>query len=318
MKKIAVVTGVLGQDGAYLAEFLLNTQDYIVFGTYRRTSSLNTWRIERLGIKSHPNFNLIEFDITDLSSCIRLIESTQPDEIYNLAAQSFVGVSFSQPLGTAQVDAIGPLNLLEAIRILNPKIKMYQASTSEMFGKVQEIPQSETTPFYPRSPYGVSKLFAHWMCINYWESYGIFACSGILFNHESPLRSDEFVTRKITKNLAKIKKGIIQHFELGNIDAKRDWGHAKDYVKGMWMMMQQDTPQTFILSTGKTRSVREFLVCAAHYSGFDLIFEGSAQEERAIDKNTGKTIVKINSQLFRPAEVDILVGSSAKAKELLG
>jgi GDPmannose 4,6-dehydratase len=257
-KKIAIVTGITGQDGAYLAELLLS-KDYIVYGTYRRTSSVNFWRIEELGIKDHEGLHLIEYDLTDLGSAINLIKKHEPDEIYNLAAQSFVGVSFDQPVTTMQINGLGPLHLLEAIRIVNPKIKFYQASTSEMFGMVQEIPQTENTPFYPRSPYGVAKLYAHWITVNYRESYGIFGARGILFNHESPLLSLEFVTRKITDSIAKIKLGKLDYFELGNLDAKRDWGYAKDYVEGMWKMLQIDKAETFVLATNETHTVRDFV-----------------------------------------------------------
>ena len=236
-KKVALITGITGQDGAYLAELLLS-KDYLVYGTYRRTSSVNFWRIEELGVTKHPNLCLVEYDLTDLSAAIRLLQSAKPSEVYNLAAQSFVGVSFDQPITTAEITGIGPVNLLEAIRIVNPQIRFYQASTSEMFGMVQAIPQTEETPFYPRSPYGVAKLYAHWMTVNYRESYNLFASSGILFNHESPLRGQEFVTRKITDTLAKIKLGLAQVLELGNLDAKRDWGFAKDYVEGMWRILQ--------------------------------------------------------------------------------
>ncbi len=250
-KKRAVVTGVTGQDGAYLAELLLN-KGYVVYGTYRRTSSVNFWRIEELGIQDHPDLHLVEYDLTDLGNSLMLMKETAPDEVYNLAAQSFVGVSFNQPDATAQITGMGALHLLEAIRLTNPGIRFYQASTSEMFGKVQAIPQVEDTPFYPRSPYGVAKLFAHWMTINYRESYDIFGCSGILFNHESPLRGREFVTRKITDGVAKIKLGKADVLELGNLGAKRDWGFAKEYVEGMWMMLQADTPDNFVLATNRT------------------------------------------------------------------
>ena len=250
MKK-AIITGITGQDGAYLAKLLLE-KGYMVFGTYRRLSSLNVWRIKELGIENHPNLSLVEYDLTDLGSSIRLIQNCEPEEIYNLAAQSFVGVSFDQPTTTAQITGLGPLNLLEAIRIVNPKIRYYQASTSEMFGKVQTIPQTEATPFYPRSPYGVAKLYAHWMTINYRESYDIFGCSGILFNHESPLRGLEFVTRKITHQAALIKAGLVDCLELGNLNAKRDWVFAGDYVEGMWRMLQADYPDTYVLATNKT------------------------------------------------------------------
>jgi len=256
MKKHAVVTGITGQDGAYLAELLL-AKGYVVYGTYRRTSSVNFWRIEELGIQSNPDLHLVEYDLTDLGSSIELIRLAEPVEVYNLAAQSFVGVSFNQPAATAQITGVGALHLLEAIRLVNPKIRFYQASTSEMFGKVQAIPQVEDTPFYPRSPYGVAKLYAHWMTINYRESYDIFGCSGILFNHESPLRGREFVTRKITDSVAKIKLGKLDTLELGNLDAKRDWGFAKEYVEGMWRMLQIDTPDTYVLATNRTETVRD-------------------------------------------------------------
>ena len=257
MKK-AIITGITGQDGAYLAELLLE-KGYKVFGTYRRSSSMNFWRIEELGIANHPNLHLVEYDLNDQTSNIRLLEKTQPDEIYNLAAQSFVGVSFDQPIYTAQTTGLGALHILEAIRIVNPKIKFYQASTSEMFGKVQETPQTEKTPFYPRSPYGFSKLFAHWATINYRESYDIFGVCGILFNHESPLRGREFVTRKITDSVAKIHLGKLDKIELGNLDAERDWGFAKEYVDGMHKMLQYSSAETFVLSTNSTNSVRKFI-----------------------------------------------------------
>ena len=316
-KKVAVITGITGQDGAYLAQLLLE-KSYIVYGTYRRTSSVNFWRIEELGIAKHPDLHLVEYDLTDLSSAIRLLQTTKATEVYNLAAQSFVGVSFDQPLTTAEITGIGPVNLLEAIRIVNPKIRFYQASTSEMFGKVQAIPQIEETPFYPRSPYGVAKLYAHWMTINYRESYNIFATSGILFNHESPLRGREFVTRKITDTLAKIKLGLADVLELGNLDAKRDWGFAKDYVEGMWRMLQADQPDTFVLATNRTETVRDFVSMAAKAAGFHLVWEGAAENEVGKDQATGKIIVKINPQFYRPAEVELLIGNPAKAKQVLG
>ena len=316
-KKIALITGITGQDGAYLAQLLLE-KDYLVYGTYRRTSSVNFWRIQELGVDQHPNLKLVEFDLTDLSTAIRLLQSTKPDEIYNLAAQSFVGVSFDQPITTAQITGIGPVNLLEAIRICNPKIRFYQASTSEMFGKVQAIPQTEETPFYPRSPYGVAKLYAHWMTINYRESYGIFAASGILFNHESPLRGQEFVTRKITDTLAKIQLGFAQVLELGNLDAKRDWGFAKDYVEGMWAILQADQPDTYVLATNHTETVRGFVSMAAQAAGFNLAWQGAGEQEIGVDKLSGKTIVSINPRFYRPAEVDLLIGDPAKAKKELG
>jgi GDPmannose 4,6-dehydratase len=316
-KKCAVVTGVTGQDGAYLAELLLH-KGYTVYGTYRRTSSVNFWRIEELGVHNHPNLHLVEYDLTDLSSSIRLLQTTGATEVYNLAAQSFVGVSFDQPITTAEITGIGPVNLLEAIRIVNPKIRFYQASTSEMFGKVQAIPQTEDTPFYPRSPYGVAKLYAHWMCINYRESYGIFACSGILFNHESPLRGREFVTRKITDSVAKIKLGKLEVLELGNMDAKRDWGFAKEYVEGMWRMLQADEPDTFVLATNRTETVRDFVTMAFKAAGIELRFEGAAEQEVGIDVASGKVRVQINPKFYRPAEVELLIGSPAHATKTLG
>jgi GDPmannose 4,6-dehydratase len=316
MKK-AIITGITGQDGAYLASFLLD-KGYMVYGTYRRTSSVNFWRIEELGISNNPNLHLIEYDLTDQSNSIRMVAEIQPDEIYNLAAQSFVGVSFQQPIATANITALGTLHLLEAIRIVNPKIKFYQASTSEMFGKVQEIPQVESTPFYPRSPYGVAKLYAHWMVINYQESYDIFGCSGILFNHESPLRGREFVTRKITDAVAKIKLGQLDCLELGNMDAKRDWGYAKDYVEGMYLMLQASKPDTYVLATNRTETVRDFVTMAFRGAGIEVEFRGMAEDEIAIDKQTGKTVVKINPKFYRPAEVDLLIGNPQKAKDILG
>lgn len=315
MKK-AIVTGITGQDGAYLAELLLE-KGYEVYGAYRRTSSVNFWRIESLNIHNHTNLHLVEYDLTDLSNSIRLISSINPDEVYNLAAQSFVGVSFEQPVTTANITGIGAVHLLEAIRIVNPKIKFYQASTSEMFGKVQEIPQTESTPFYPRSPYGIAKLYAHWMTINYRESYNIFACSGILFNHESPLRGKEFVTRKITDSVAKIKLGQLDCLELGNLDAKRDWGFAKEYVEGMYLMLQADIPDTYVLSTNRTETVRNFVIMAFKSVNIELEFQGKDENEIAIDKATGKTVVKVNPQFYRPAEVDLLIGDAKKAKENL-
>lgn len=314
---VAVITGITGQDGAYLAEFLLD-RGYTVFGTYRRTSSVNFWRIEELGIDQHRNLCLIEYDLTDLSSSIRLLQSTGATEVYNLAAQSFVGVSFDQPVTTAEITGIGPLNLLEAIRIVNPKIRFYQASTSEMFGKVQVIPQVESTPFYPRSPYGVAKLYAHWMTINYRESYDIFGCSGILFNHESPLRGREFVTRKITDSVAKIKLGQLDVLELGNLDAKRDWGFAKEYVEGMWRMLQADEPDTYVLATNRTETVRDFVSMAFKAAGVTVDFKGEAENEVGIDSATGKTVLRVNPKFYRPAEVELLIGNPEKAKQKLG
>lgn len=315
--KTTVITGITGQDGAYLAQLLLD-KGYQVYGTYRRTSSVNFWRIEELGIQNHPNLHLVEYDLTDLGASIALVQKTQPDEIYNLAAQSFVGVSFDQPATTAQITGLGALNLLEAIRLVNPKIRFYQASTSEMFGKVQAIPQSEETPFYPRSPYGVAKLYAHWMTVNYRESYGIFGSSGILFNHESPLRGREFVTRKITDSVAKIKLGQLDCLELGNMDAKRDWGFAKEYVEGMWRMLQVDEPDTYVLATNRTETVRDFVTMAFKAADTEVVFSGFGENEMAVDTKSGKTVVRVNPKFYRPAEVDLLIGDPAKAKAILG
>lgn len=315
MKK-AIVTGITGQDGAYLAELLLE-KGYIVYGTYRRSSSVNFWRIEELGIRNAKNLHLVEYDLTDEGATIRMMKNIMPDEVYNLAAQSFVGVSFEQPVTTALITGIGALNLLESIRIVNPSIKFYQASTSELFGKVKEIPQSESTAFHPRSPYGVAKLFAHWSTINYRESYNIFACSGILFNHESPLRGDEFVTRKITNTIAKIKLGLTDCLELGNLDAKRDWGFAKEYVEGMYLMMQQEKAEDFVLATGKTYRVREFVELAFKAVSIIVEWRGDGENEKGYNKDNGELIVKINSKFYRPAEVDLLVGDATKAKNIL-
>lgn len=317
MSKTAIVTGISGQDGAYLAQLLLE-KGYTVYGTYRRTSSVNFWRIEELGIQNNPKLHLIEYDLTDLSASIRLLETTQATEVYNLAAQSFVGVSFEQPVTTAEITGLGAVNLLEAIRIVNPKVRFYQASTSEMFGKVQAIPQQEDTPFYPRSPYGVAKLYAHWMTINYRESYDIFGCSGILFNHESPLRGREFVTRKITDSVAKIKLGKLECLELGNLDAKRDWGFAKEYVDAMWRMLQVDQPDTYVVATNRTETVRDFVRMAFKGAGIAVDFKGQGENETAINTSTGKTVMRINPKFYRPAEVDLLIGNPARAKEKLG
>jgi GDPmannose 4,6-dehydratase len=315
--KKALITGITGQDGAYLAELLLE-KGYQVTGTYRRTSSVNFWRIEELGIQSHPNLNLVEYDLTDLASSIRLMQTVQPDEVYNLAAQSFVGVSFDQPLTTAEITGVGPVHLLEAIRIVNPKIRFYQASTSEMFGKVQAVPQKEDTPFYPRSPYGVAKLYAHWMTVNYRESYGIFGSSGILFNHESPLRGREFVTRKITDSVAKIHLGLLEVLELGNMDAKRDWGYAKEYVEGMWRILQADEPDTYVLATNRTETVRDFVSMAFKAVDVAIEWSGAADNEIGTCKKTGKVLVRVNPKFYRPAEVELLIGDPAKATEKLG
>lgn len=317
MTRKAFITGITGQDGAYLAELLLS-KGYMVYGAYRRTSSVNFWRLDDLGITSHERLKLVEFDLTDPGVCISLIQKLQPDEVYNLAAQSFVGVSFEQPTTTAQITGVGALHLLEAIRLTNPKIRFYQASTSEMFGQVQSIPQTELTNFYPRSPYGVAKLYAHWMTINYREAHNIFAASGILFNHESPLRGREFVTRKITDAFARIRAGQLETLELGNLDAKRDWGYAKEYVDGMWRMLQADQPDTFVLATNRTESVRDFVAMAAKAAGFTLRFEGSAEQEIGIDSASGRTLVRVNPEFYRPAEVELLIGDASKAEAVLG
>ena len=316
MKKV-LITGITGQDGAYLAQLLVE-KGCVVYGTYRRSSSVNFWRIEELGIHKHPNLHLVEYDLTDLSASIRLLQMTGATEVYNLAAQSFVGVSFDQPLTTAEITGLGAVNLLEAIRIVNPQVRFYQASTSEMFGKVQEIPQVESTPFYPRSPYGVAKLYAHWMTVNYRESYGIFGASGILFNHESPLRGREFVTRKITDSVAKIKLGKLDVLELGNLDAKRDWGFAKEYVEGMWRMLQADEPDTFVLATNRTETVRDFVRMAFKGAGITVDFRGTAENETAVDAANGNTVMRVNPKFYRPAEVELLIGNPAKAKAKLG
>jgi GDPmannose 4,6-dehydratase len=316
MKK-AVITGITGQDGAYLAQLLLD-KGYQVTGAYRRTSSVNFWRIEELGIDSHAALSLVEHDLTDLANCIRLLQSTEPDEVYNLAAQSFVGVSFEQPITTGEITGLGAVNMLEAIRIVNPRIRFYQASTSEMFGKVQEVPQTESTPFYPRSPYGVAKLYAHWMVVNYRESYDIFATSGILFNHESPLRGKEFVTRKITDSVARIKLGQLDVLELGNLDAQRDWGFARDYVQGMYLMLQADQADTFVLATNRTLAVRDFVNLSFQAVDVELEWTGSGEGEIAVDASSGKTVVKVNPRYYRPAEVDLLIGDADKAHKVLG
>mgnify|MGYP003381630994 CR=1 FL=1 len=315
--KTAIITGITGQDGAYLAALLLE-KGYSVYGTYRRTSSVNFWRIEELGVDNHPRLELVEHDLTDLGAGIALLQRAQPVEIYNLAAQSFVGVSFEQPSTTAQITAIGALNILEAIRLTDRSIRFYQASTSEMFGKVQAVPQNERTPFYPRSPYGVAKLYAHWMTVNYRESYGIFGSSGILFNHESPLRGREFVTRKISDSVAKIKLGKLSVLELGNLDAQRDWGFAKEYVEGMWRMLQTAEPDTYVLATNRTETVRDFVRMAFHAADMELDFRGKGVDEVAIDRRTNKTVMRINPRFYRPTEVDLLIGDASKARDELG
>jgi len=315
--KRAVITGVTGQDGAYLARLLLG-KGYRVYGTFRRTSTVDFWRLQEVDVLNHPSLELVEFDLTDLSTCIRLLQNAEPDELYNLAAQSFVGVSFEQPITTGEITGIGALNLLEALRLVSPTTRFYQASTSEMFGKVQAVPQSEDTPFYPRSPYGIAKLYAHWMTVNYRESYDIFASSGILFNHESPLRGKEFVTRKITDALARIKLGKQEVLELGNLDSKRDWGYAEEYVEGMWRILQAKQPDSFVLSTGRTETVRDFVSMSAQAAGFHITFEGSGESELGLDTRTGKTLVRVNPKFYRPAEVDLLIGDASKAAHLLG
>ncbi len=320
MKK-ALITGVTGQDGAYLAEFLL-AKGYEVHGIKRRASLFNTARIDHIYEDPHnpnPQFILHYGDLTDSSSLIHIVQKVQPDEIYNLGAQSHVQVSFEQPEYTADADALGPLRLLEAIRILGleKKTRFYQASTSELYGLVQEIPQKETTPFYPRSPYAVAKMYAYWICVNYREAYGIYACNGILFNHESPLRGETFVTRKITRGLARIKVGLQDALFLGNLDSRRDWGHARDYIEMQWLMLQQEKPQDFVIATGQQYSVREFVKRCARLLELDLTWQGSGVDEKAIDK-TGKVIVAVDPRYFRPTEVDTLLGDPTKAQRELG
>ncbi len=296
---------------------LLLTKGYRVYGTFRRGSSVNFWRIEALGIAAHERLHLVEFDLLDLASGVRLLEKAGPAELYNLAAQSFVGVSFDQSVNTGMITGIGAVNLLEAIRIVDPNIRFYQASTSEMFGKVQRIPQNESTPFYPRSPYGVAKLYAHWMTVNYREAFGIFGASGILFNHESPLRGREFVTRKITDGVARIARGNAAPLELGNIDAQRDWGFAGDYVDGMWRMLQQPAPDTFVLATGKMQSVRHFVELAFAAADIAIEWRATGVDEIGVDAGSGATCVRINPDYYRPAEVDQLQGDPSKARREL-
>lgn len=320
MKK-ALITGVTGQDGAYLAEFLL-AKGYEVHGIKRRSSLFNTARIDHIYEDPHnpsPHFILHYGDLTDSSSLIHIVQKVQPDEIYNLGAQSHVQVSFEQPEYTAEADALGPLRLLEAIRILGleKKTKFYQASTSELYGLVQEIPQKETTPFYPRSPYAVAKMYAYWICVNYREAYGIFACNGILFNHESPLRGETFVTRKITRGLCRIKVGLQSQLFLGNLDSKRDWGHARDYVEMQWLMLQREKPQDFVIATGQQYSVREFVQRCAKLLDLDLTWQGSGVDEKAIDAK-GNVVVAVDPRYFRPTEVETLLGDPAKAQRELG
>jgi GDPmannose 4,6-dehydratase len=311
--KSALITGINGQDGSYLAELLLE-KGYEVYGLMRRKSVVDYGNVEHIKDK----INFIHGDMTDLVSLINAMKVSKADEVYNLAAQSFVGTSWEQPIATADIDALGVTNMLEAIRIVKPSARFYQASTSEMFGLVQEIPQKETTPFYPRSPYGVAKLYGHWITKNYRESYDMYACSGILFNHESERRGKEFVTRKITDAVARIKQGVQDHLELGNMDSKRDWGHSKDYVKAMWLMLQQDKADDYVIATNETRTVREFVETAFAHVDIKVKWQGEGVEEIGIDEATGKTVVKINPKFFRPAEVDILIGDPAKAESKLG
>jgi len=322
MNKIALITGITGQDGAYLAEFLLE-KGYEVHGVKRRTSLFNTDRIDHLYHDPHEKdvrFKLHFGDMTDATNLIRIIQQVQPDEIYNLAAQSHVAVSFETPEYTANSDALGTLRVLEAIRILGlgEKTRFYQASTSEMFGKVQETPQKETTPFYPRSPYGAAKVYAYWITVNYREAYGLFACNGILFNHESPIRGETFVTRKITRVLARIHEGLDQYLYLGNLGALRDWGHARDFVRAQWLMLQQDTPEDYVISTGEQHSVREFIELAGSQLGFSIEWRGNGIDEQGVDRNTGRVLVKVDPRYFRPTEVDTLLGDCSKAKGRLG
>ena len=321
-RKVALITGVTGQDGAYLAEFLLG-KGYEVHGVKRRASSFNTDRIDHLYRDPHEagrRFTLHYGDLTDSTNLIRVIQEVQPDELYNLAAQSHVAVSFETPEYTANCDALGTLRLLEAIRILGleKKTRFYQASTSELFGKVQEVPQKESTPFYPRSPYAVAKMYSYWICVNYREAYGMYACNGILFNHESPVRGETFVTRKITRAVARIKLGLQKRLYLGNLDSKRDWGHAKDYVRMQWLMLQQDAPDDFCISTGVQSSVRDFVNAAFNEAGISVCWEGSGLEEKGYDKKNGELLVEVDPRYFRPTEVETLLGDSSKAKKLLG
>ncbi len=313
--KIALITGIRGQDGAYLARFLLE-KGYRVYGADRRSGDSSYWRLKELGIEG--DVRIIYMDLLEFTNIIDTVKRIKPDEIYNLAAQSFVKASFEQPILTADVDAMGVLRLLEAVRHFSPEARFYQASTSEMFGKAQEVPQNERTPFYPRSPYGVSKLFAHWITVNYRESYGIFACSGILFNHESPLRGLEFVTRKITHSVARIKYGLQEKVVLGNLDSRRDWGYAPEYVEAMWLMLQHPEPDDYVVATGETHSVREFVEKAFAVAGMEVVWEGEGVRERGIDRATGRVVVEVSEEFFRPAEVDLLMGDPSKAKQVLG
>ncbi len=315
MSKKALITGITGQDGAYLALMLLQ-KGYKVFGAIRRNAGLYSWRLERLGIVNDVDF--IDFDLLEYSNIKKTLERVKPDEVYNLAAQSFVGLSFEQPLLTSDIDGLGTLRVLESVREAGIPARIYQASTSEMFGKVRETPQTELTPFHPRSPYAVAKVFAHWAMINYRESYQMFASNGILFNHESPLRGEEFVTRKITRAIAGIKAGKQEFVELGNMHAKRDWGYARDYVDAMWRILQHGQADDFVIATGETHSVKEFVDLAFHHAGITLEWSGKEVDEVGKDKKTGKTLVKVSPKYFRPAEVDVLIGDASKAKKQLG
>ncbi len=315
MDKKALITGITGQDGAYLSKLLLE-KGYEVYGAFRRTSDMHLARMKFLGIDNEIRF--VPLELLEFTNIHRTLDRIRPDEIYNLGAQSFVALSFEQPVFTADVTGLSVLRMLEAIRAVNPKIKFYQASSSEMFGKVRETPQNELTPFYPRSPYSVSKLFGHWMTVNYRESYGMFACSGILFNHESPLRGLEFVTRKITHAVARIKLGLQEKLFLGNLDSRRDWGYALEYVEAMWLMLQQSKPDDYVVATGQTHSVREFVQVAFGETGIELEWIGNGIHEKGLDRSSGKALVEINPQFFRPAEVDVLTGDYSKAKAKLG
>ncbi|GHV91882.1 GDP-mannose 4,6-dehydratase [Spirochaetia bacterium] len=316
MNKTAMISGITGQDGGYLAKFLLE-KNYKVYGLYRRGATDTFGKLKEHGILE--KIELLDFELLEFSNICRLIRHYQPDEFYNLAAQSFVATSWAEPIYTVQADGMGVVYILEAIREFSPKTKFYQASTSEMFGKVQEIPQTETTPFYPRSPYGVAKLMAHWTCVNYRESFGVFACSGILFNHESPMRGKEFVTRKITTYFADlVTNKTDMPLELGNLNIKRDWGFAGDYVEMMWKMLQYDSPDTYVLATGETHSIRDFIEEVGHICGYEIEWHGKEECETGVDKKTGKTIIKTNKKFYRPAEVDILIGNPEKARKVLG
>lgn len=317
MSQTAIVTGITGQDGAYMSGHLLSL-GYRVFGGFRRTSSVNFWRLEELGIADHPDFELLDLDLTDPGNAYGAIARVKPDEVYNLAAQSFVEVSFKQPTTTSDINALGTLNLLEAVRHADRPIRFYQASTSELYGKVQSVPQNEETPFYPRSPYAVAKLYAHWMTINYRESYDLFATCGILFNHESPLRGRNFVTRKITDGVARIRAGELDCIELGNLDARRDWGYTGDYIRGMHAMMQLEAADDFVLATGRTETVRSFVDLAFAAAGIAVEWRGNGVTETAINAANGETVVRVNTAFYRPAEVDLLLGDAAKAKRVLG